>query len=69
MIRRIVRGDEVNAAMTVALAGAIAVLLAKGDGPLSIGRVLAGTLSNPVPGGAAPGGTSRGVPADLGIAA
>jgi hypothetical protein len=40
---------EVNAALVLALSGAIAVLVAKGSGPLSLKRVASGILSNPIP--------------------
>lgn len=45
--------EEVNAALVLALSGALMVLVAKGDGPLSLGRVVARVLPNPVPKGAA----------------
>ena len=51
MIAKILGKEEVNAAIAIALAGTIAVLVAKGDGPLSPGRALSGVLSNPVPRG------------------
>lgn len=49
MIAKLMGKEEVNAALAVAITGAIAVLAAKGDGPLSLGRVVSGVLSNPVP--------------------
>jgi hypothetical protein len=51
MIGKLMNKEEVNAALVLALSGAIAMLVAKGDGPLSIGRAVAGVLSNPVPKG------------------
>lgn len=53
MIGKLPSKEEVNAALVLALSGALMVLVAKGDGPLSLGRVVAGVLSNPVPKGAA----------------
>ncbi|MDQ4128890.1 MAG: hypothetical protein M3151_13245 [Actinomycetota bacterium] len=49
MIGRLMTSDEVNGALVVALSGAIAVLVAKGPGRASFGRLLAGCLSNPIP--------------------
>jgi hypothetical protein len=49
MIGRLLSNEESNAALVVALSGAVAVLVARGRGPLSAGRLLAGVLSNPVP--------------------
>lgn len=48
--------EEVNAALVLALSGALMVLVAKGDGPLSRERLVSAVLSNPVPKGTA--GTS-----------
>ena len=45
-------GEEVaGAALTIALTGTIAVLVAKGSDPFSLEHVVAGALSNPVPRG------------------
>lgn len=41
---------EVNAALVLALSGAIAVLVAKGSGPLSLKRVVSGPSLIPSPG-------------------
>lgn len=49
MISELLGKEEVNAALVLALSGAVTVLVAKGDGALSLGRVVAGALSNPVP--------------------
>jgi hypothetical protein len=49
MIGRLLSKEESNAALVVALSGALAVLVSKGRGPLSAGRLLSGVLSNPVP--------------------
>jgi len=53
MIGKLLGKEEVNAALVLALSGAAMVLVAKGDGPPSVRRVVAGVLSNPVPKGAA----------------
>ncbi len=50
--KKMLSKEEVNAALVLALSGAVTVLIAKGDGPLSLGRVVAGVLPNPVPKGA-----------------
>ncbi len=63
MIGKLLGKEEVNAALVLALSGAAMVLVAKGDGPLSLGRVVAGVLSNPVPGGAAATRRSSSAPA------
>jgi hypothetical protein len=57
MIGRLLGKEEVNAALVVALSGAVMALVAKGNGRLSLGQVVSAVLSNPVPGGAA--GTRR----------
>ncbi len=49
MIGKLIASDEVNGALVVALSGTIAVLVAKGTGPASFGRLLSGCLSNPIP--------------------
>ena len=49
MIGKLLGKEEVNVALVLALSGAVMVLVAKGDGPLSLGRVVFGVLSNPVP--------------------
>jgi hypothetical protein len=49
MIGKLMNKEEVNAALVFALSGALMVLVAKGDGPLLLGRVVVGVLSNPVP--------------------
>ena len=49
MIAKATLKDEVNAALTVALTGAIAALIVKGGGPISPGRIVQMTLSNPIP--------------------
>jgi hypothetical protein len=57
MIGRLLGKEEVNAALVVALSGAVMALVAKGNGRLSLGQVVSGVLSNPVPEGAV--GTRR----------
>lgn len=42
--------EEVNAALVLVLSGAVAALAAGGGRPPSIGRLVSGVLSNPVPG-------------------
>ena len=49
MIGKTMGKQEVNAGLVLALSGALMVLTAKGDGPLSLGRVVGGVLPNPVP--------------------
>ncbi len=63
MIGKLLGKEEVNAALVLALTGAVMVLVAKGDGPPSFGRVVAGVLSNPVPGGASATRRSSSAPA------
>ena len=41
--------EEVNAALVMALSGTIMALVAKGDGPVSLKKVVSGALSNPIP--------------------
>ena len=55
MIGNLLGKEEVNAALVLAQSGAVMVLVAKGDGPLSLGQVVAGVLSNPIPGRQATG--------------
>jgi len=57
MIGRLLSKEEVHAALVLALSGAVMVRVANGPGPVSLGRILSGALSNPVPGGAT--GTHR----------
>ena len=49
MIGRLLSKEESNAALVIALSGAVAVLVARGRGPLAAGRLLSAVLSNPVP--------------------
>jgi hypothetical protein len=53
MIGNLLGTEEVNAALVLVLSGAVTVLVANGPGPVALVRILSGTLSNPVPGGAA----------------
>ena len=49
MIGKLLRSEETNAALVVALTGTVAALVASGPGQVSLKRVVAGALSNPVP--------------------
>jgi hypothetical protein len=49
MIGKLTNNEGANAFLVVALSGTIAALAAKGPGRASLGRVLSGVLSNPVP--------------------
>ena len=53
MIGNLLGDEEINAALVLVLSGAVTVLVANGPGPVSLGRLVSGALSNPVPGGAA----------------
>ena len=55
MIGELLGKGEVNAALVLALSGAVMVLVANGPGPASLGRMVPGALSNPVRGGGAAG--------------
>ncbi len=46
---KLLGNEGINAATVVALSGTLVVLLAKGDGPLSLKRLVSEVLSNPVP--------------------
>ncbi len=48
-IGKLLGSGEINAALVLALSGSIMVLAAKGDGPMSLKKVVSGALSNPVP--------------------
>jgi len=48
MIGRLMNGGA-NDVLVVALSGTIAVVVANGPGRASLGRVLSGALSNPIP--------------------
>ncbi len=48
-IGKLLGNEGINAATVLALSGTIVVLMAKGDGPVSIKRMVPGVLSNPVP--------------------
>ncbi len=63
MIGKLLSKEEVNAALVLALSGTIMALVANGPGPVSLGRIVSGALSNPVPGGAAGTHRSSSVPA------
>jgi len=51
MIGKLLGKEEVNAALVLALSGAATLLVANGPAPVSLGRIVSGVLSNPVPGG------------------
>lgn len=48
-IGELLGNEEINATLVLALSGTIMMLVAKGDGPMSLKRVVSGALSNPVP--------------------
>ena len=49
MIGKLTNNEGANAFLVVALSGTIAALAAKGPGRATLGRILSGVLSNPVP--------------------
>ncbi len=49
MIGKLMNSGEANTVLVVALSGTIAALVANGPGRASLGRVLSGVLSNPIP--------------------
>jgi hypothetical protein len=49
MMSKLLGNEEINAAMVVALSGTIIALVAKGEGPVSLKKMVSGVLSNPVP--------------------
>ena len=55
MIGRMTTNEGANALLVVALSWTIAALAAKGPGRASLGRILSGVLSNPVPRTGKPG--------------
>lgn len=48
MIGKLLRSEQTNSALVVALSGTVMVLMAKGNGPLSPSRLLARVLPDPV---------------------
>ncbi len=48
-IDKLLSNEGINAAVVMVLSGTLMVLVAKGDGPVSLKGLLAGALSNPVP--------------------
>jgi hypothetical protein len=48
-IGNLLGNEGINAAAVLALSGTLMVLVAKGNGPLSLKGIMSGTLSNPVP--------------------
>ena len=61
MIGNLLRSEELNAATVLALSGTIIVLMTKGDGSVSLKRIVSGVLSNPVPQPVATGVPGTGV--------
>jgi hypothetical protein len=49
MFGKLLGSEEINATMVMALSGTLMMLVAKGDGPVSLKRLVSETLSNPVP--------------------
>jgi hypothetical protein len=48
MIGKLLSSEETNAALVAALSATVMVFVARGDGPLSTGRLLARVLPDPV---------------------
>ena len=48
-IGKLLANEGINAAAVLALSGTLVVLVAKGDGPVSLKRMVSEVLSNPVP--------------------
>ena len=48
MIGKLLGSEETNAALVTALSATVMVLVARGEGPLSTGRILARVLPDPV---------------------
>lgn len=49
MIGKQPRKDEASTALVLVLSGALMLLVANEDGPLSLGRIVSRVLSNPIP--------------------
>ena len=49
MIGKLMTSGEANTVLVVALSGTIAALVANGPGRASLGRIISGALSNPIP--------------------
>jgi hypothetical protein len=49
MIGRLLGSEELNTATVLALSGTIVVLMTKGEGSVSLKRIVSSVLSNPVP--------------------
>jgi hypothetical protein len=49
MLGKLLRNEETNAALVLALSGTILVLVARGNGSPSPNQVLSRVLSNPIP--------------------
>lgn len=48
-IGRLLGNEGTNTAAVLTLSGTLMVLMAKGNGPLSLKGIVSGTLSNPIP--------------------
>ena len=48
MFGNLLGSEEINATLVMALSGTLMMLVAKGDGPVSLKRLVSGPLSNPV---------------------
>ncbi len=49
MIDKMLGKEEIGAALVLALSGTIAAMAANGSGSVSLGRMVSGALSNPIP--------------------
>jgi hypothetical protein len=49
MFGTLLGSENINAALVIALSGTLMALVAKGDDPVSLKRLVSGTLSNPIP--------------------
>ena len=49
MFGTLLGSENINAALVMALSGTLMALVAKGDGPVSLKRLVSETLSNPIP--------------------
>lgn len=49
MFGTLLGSENINAALVMALSGTLMVLVAKRDGPVSLKRLVSGTLSKPIP--------------------
>ena len=49
MFGKLLGSEDINAALVMVLSGTLMMLVAKGDGPVSLKRLVSETLSNPIP--------------------